>query len=460
MKTTKNGLHLPMRVVSILTAALIAVGGLGMFAAPDASAATGTGIANLAYAQIGKVASSAKQTPSHFGDSNLAGHSNNNWCADFVKWVWQNSGVNVNGINGLASSVYTAAVNKTNGSVAHTASSYVPQPGDAIVFKTSANGSFAHVAIVYSSYSNGKIDIINGSSGKNNVDIQRNQNGRVGQTAEGMYIQSFVTPGGLTPAIQSRIAVISTSNVASIKEGGVGSAWSSLYSNAKQVVMDGNRIGVLTTSGNAYVKEGTLQASWTLVATSVKEMAINGNRIMVLWSSGTASIKEGSVGATWTTLMSNVKQLAITQNRIGLLTNAGQAYVKEGALSNGWVLEATAVSQLSLAGTRIGILCGNSASVKEGSMYATWTLVSTGVKQLAMSGNRIGILGGTSLSIKEGPINAVWTTVATGVSQFSLSGNRIGIVCGSTASIKEGPINAVWTKVATSVKNISLYTVS
>jgi hypothetical protein len=78
------------------------------------------------------------------------------WCADFAYWVFQQEGINVSGINGLAASFKPWAQN--HGSWHPWGSGYMPQVGDAIVWG-------GHVGIVVQVFSNGDVISVNGNSG-------------------------------------------------------------------------------------------------------------------------------------------------------------------------------------------------------------------------------------------------------------------------------------------------------
>ena len=82
------------------------------------------------------------------------------WCADFVKWVWGNSGDNVSGLTAAASSF------NTYGNAHGTAHGvgYRLQPGDAVVFTSTGYSTIDHVGIV-SSVSGGTAVIENGDFG-------------------------------------------------------------------------------------------------------------------------------------------------------------------------------------------------------------------------------------------------------------------------------------------------------
>ena len=134
---------------------------------PIASAAAGGDAATLATANLGKSAGTCADTPttnslggSQF-ETSCSGNGGNGefWCADFAQWVWQNSGFYTGGLTAAAGSFYVYGEN--NGTL-HTSSSYVPQPGDAVVYNYAGGGSADHVGIVTSVDSSGDVITANG----------------------------------------------------------------------------------------------------------------------------------------------------------------------------------------------------------------------------------------------------------------------------------------------------------
>jgi hypothetical protein len=92
----------------------------------------------------------------------------NDWCADFARYVWSFSGANVTGLTPFAGSFYRA---NAGTSYWHPKSSgYVPQPGDAVLYDWATpptggtNGwGIDHVGIV-ESYSGGTLTTIEGNT--------------------------------------------------------------------------------------------------------------------------------------------------------------------------------------------------------------------------------------------------------------------------------------------------------
>ncbi|HEX4789719.1 MAG TPA: PKD domain-containing protein, partial [Actinospica sp.] len=105
---------------------------------------------------------------------------NEEWCADFAKWVWEQAGVTVglNTLNAGANSFYAWA-RAQGGNPA--ADSGTPQVGDAVVFYpagTISSGSFAdHVGLISSVNADGTVSMVNGDFlGSNGITVQYNQN--------------------------------------------------------------------------------------------------------------------------------------------------------------------------------------------------------------------------------------------------------------------------------------------
>ncbi|TWE20383.1 CHAP domain-containing protein [Kitasatospora atroaurantiaca] len=157
-----------LRRIAGAAAAAVALGLLTFTTAPSASAATGTSAATLAAANVGKTAGTCANTPtynslggSQFEHSCAGGYSGGPeyWCADFVQWVWGNSGFYTGGLTAAAASFQTYGQN--NGTL-HTSASYSPQPGDAVVYGSVHDTEIHHVGIVTAVNSDGSITTANG----------------------------------------------------------------------------------------------------------------------------------------------------------------------------------------------------------------------------------------------------------------------------------------------------------
>jgi len=95
-----------------------------LFAAPTAAQASTAGAATLAAANYNKSAGTCAQNPttnslggSQFEHSCAGGYSGGPeyWCADFAKWVWRNSGLNVSGLTAALFGLRPLAVSQASG---------------------------------------------------------------------------------------------------------------------------------------------------------------------------------------------------------------------------------------------------------------------------------------------------------------------------------------------------------
>ncbi|GAB3396469.1 hypothetical protein GCM10027568_30600 [Humibacter soli] len=107
-------------------------------------------------------------------------NSNENWCADFVKWVWQQAGItqDMNTINAAASSFVQWAMDDGQTPVAD---SGTPVVGDAVVFFHAGAITPAryadHVGIVVAVHPDGTVDMVNGDfSSSVNVKVEHDVN--------------------------------------------------------------------------------------------------------------------------------------------------------------------------------------------------------------------------------------------------------------------------------------------
>jgi hypothetical protein len=105
---------------------------------------------------------------------------NEEWCADFTKWVWEQGGVStdLSALTPGAASFYQWALNQGQNPEWDGGT---PQVGDAIVFypntDTAPNSSLAdHVGIVVGVNSDGTVNLVNGDFGGNGVDITVEEN--------------------------------------------------------------------------------------------------------------------------------------------------------------------------------------------------------------------------------------------------------------------------------------------
>jgi hypothetical protein len=133
---------------------------------------------------------------------------NQEWCADFAKWVWGQGGVSDTGVlDAAAASFYQWAVDQGQNPKFD---SGTPEPGDAIVFypgsDTVPNASYAdHVGLVVGVNPNGTLNLDNGDfSGSSNITVQANDNVSVGSWAASIWGSGehwiYVSPGAAPQA--------------------------------------------------------------------------------------------------------------------------------------------------------------------------------------------------------------------------------------------------------------------
>jgi hypothetical protein len=152
-------------------------------------------------------------TDSHFG----ALDQNEEWCADFTKWVWEQGGVtsDLGTLDPAASSFYTWG--EQQGEIMP-ADATDPQVGDAVVFYPSSESpgdNYAdHVGIVAGVNSNGTVNLVNGDfAGSSNITVQANNDVSLGSWAASIWGAGekwvFVSPGQSGPPVtlQSSSAV-------------------------------------------------------------------------------------------------------------------------------------------------------------------------------------------------------------------------------------------------------------
>ncbi|WP_405010968.1 CHAP domain-containing protein [Kitasatospora sp. NBC_01539] len=156
------------RMSGLAVTAALAAGILTLGPAPAASAATGGGAASLAAANVGRTAGTCATTPTHnslggdqFEHSCAGGYSGGPeyWCADFALWAWRNAGFVTTGLDASAASFHTYG--QTNGTL-HTAATYSPQLGDAVVYGSTRDSEFHHVGIVTAVNADGSVTTANG----------------------------------------------------------------------------------------------------------------------------------------------------------------------------------------------------------------------------------------------------------------------------------------------------------
>ncbi len=165
-------------------------------------------IASLALANVGKLACSENSRDGHAYGSSCTGNGGHPeyWCADFVKWVWQETGASdVGELTAAAGSFYTYGQR-------HNTLSGTPKVGDAVVYNYQGGGVADHVAVVVKLSSNGTIETVSGDwSGHSGSEAEFASTshtvlnapaypGRIGEDPPmmGMHISGFISPVGLT----------------------------------------------------------------------------------------------------------------------------------------------------------------------------------------------------------------------------------------------------------------------
>lgn len=136
------------------------------------------------------------------------GNSNHNeeWCADFAAWVWQNAGAEVvyqyiNGdLNSSSASFYEWGV--AHGTWHPVGSGYVPEPGDVAVYGLDTSTLVAqHVAIVVSDTSGDRgPDVVNGDGDRSAFSVVQVGNDEYKADAPGItaYLSGYVSPSSPT----------------------------------------------------------------------------------------------------------------------------------------------------------------------------------------------------------------------------------------------------------------------
>ncbi|MFH8642491.1 CHAP domain-containing protein [Streptomyces goshikiensis] len=132
-------------VTASLASALMGTG------AGSAQASVGSTVVSIAAANL-KVTASGRNSAGGYGFYNRA---DENWCADFGKWVWAQDGVDVRGLTAGAGSFtgYGSGLHRT------------PHVGDAGVFEFNGADWASHVAIVSAVNSDGTVSTTGGNQG-------------------------------------------------------------------------------------------------------------------------------------------------------------------------------------------------------------------------------------------------------------------------------------------------------
>ncbi len=158
--------HLLRRISGAAT--VLAMLCLPVITGATAASAAGADAAALAAANVGKSAGTCANSPTYntlggaqYTTSCSGGYSGGPeyWCADFVAWVWQNSGFSTVGLDAGAASFQSYG--QSHGTQ-HTATTYSPQPGDAVEYGSTHDSAIHHVGIVTAVNADGSIVTANG----------------------------------------------------------------------------------------------------------------------------------------------------------------------------------------------------------------------------------------------------------------------------------------------------------
>lgn len=211
------------RIVGRIAAVVLIAPLVAVASASGAHAATASQLVSLASANLGNGECS---TNSLGGTGYYAscGADAGEWCADFARWVWMNSGVSDS--DGDLSAAAASFVNYGNDQgTLHLPSdgAYTPQVGDAVVFGWNGDyGSAAsaqHVAIV-TGVSGGEITSIGGNEGggSGTVDQDGPYSDSFGYSSYmGMDISAYISPVGLSSAALTYFWYLSNSNTSGVQ---------------------------------------------------------------------------------------------------------------------------------------------------------------------------------------------------------------------------------------------------
>lgn len=159
-----------------------------------AASTTAERIVEIAEANLGKHACSVNSAggKGFYTSCTGAGGQPEAWCADFVRWVWAQAGVNVEGLTAGAGSFgeYGPVL-------------AAPQVGDAVLYNYDGHGYADHVTIVVAVNANGTMVRIGGDEGDHTsfatttVDRDGPFKSAVGSTDSGQRLSGYVRPRGV-----------------------------------------------------------------------------------------------------------------------------------------------------------------------------------------------------------------------------------------------------------------------
>ncbi len=447
---------------------ILAAAVMGLLGTVPAAADTRTDVRDLAAANLGKQTCSTNSLGGQgFAGSCAARHA---WCADFARWVWGSSKLNVDRLNAGAGSFYLYGQQK---GTLHTDPNYVPQIGDAVVFDYNGNGWASHVGLVDTVYANGTIRTINGNfggTGPMNSTVQfATGGGRVGQFIGSQRISAFVSPVGLTDPVKPatpRIGVHFATSKVSVKEGNLFAQWTDVHGGGMvKSEAHGDMVGVLSPDGDLYVKQGNLFQGWLHMAGNVKDFALESNkgRVAVLGTDGKVFVKEGGLQGTWVEQASNVKEVELSGTYIGVITDDGTVSVKEDNLWAPWVPQMTGAADLELEAShgRVAVVRENgSLVVKEGGLHAPWVEQTSGVTDIDLSRDYLGVVFESGLaSVKHGNLYAGWLDQAGDAAKIEVDAptGRVGVLrTNGSLTVKDGGPHGAWTEQTNGVSDFQL----
>ncbi|GHF94122.1 MULTISPECIES: CHAP domain-containing protein [Amycolatopsis] len=427
----------------MLTAVLAATAAVTIVATP-ASAATAQDVVGLAKANLGKHYCETNSLGTRGYESSCSGEA---WCADFLKWVWRNEGLNVDGLSPAASSFYQYG--RRNGTL-HADAGYVPQPGDAVVFNFDGNDYADHVGMVTTVDADRRIQVINGNFGDNpttSTVAYSSGYGQVGAIIAGQRISGFITPVGLTtPAVSSSIAVgsdglqmVLTGNGTVLAKKGVGLyGWTvETDPGVQKVATNGGVQMILLKDGTVLAKNSVGLYGWTVETDAVvSDIAVGSDGTqMILDRSGTVSAKKGIGLYGWTAETDAVvKQIATDGGVQVILDKSGTVLAKNGIGLYGWTVESDAVvADIAVAADGTQMILDNSGTVsaKNGIGLYGWTVETDAVVSdiaVGSDGTQMILDRTGTVSAKQGVGLYGWTVETDAVVQKIATNGGVQVV--------------------------------
>ena len=182
------------------------LGGGGDSGADLTAHITGNDLSSLALANLGGTACGTTSLGDHSFFSSCSGNGGQPeyWCADFVRWVWDNEGFDTSELSAAAGSFYVYGQN-------HGTLSNTPALGAAVVFDYGGGGYADHVAIVTQVNGDGSIETASGDwNGQSGSEAYFSSTSHVILNSPayastvgsspgiiGMTISGFITPVGI-----------------------------------------------------------------------------------------------------------------------------------------------------------------------------------------------------------------------------------------------------------------------